>query len=57
MVLEWQTKIKLETKTIHTKEAEKIILKFNKSMTNSNNLKNTDSSNKNKAKSNKISKK
>ncbi len=52
-----KTKIKLETKTIHTKEAEKIILKFNKSMTNSNNLKNTDSSNKNKAKSNKISKK
>ena len=52
-----KTKIKLETKTINTKEAEKIILKFNKSMTDNNHIKKTDSANKTKAKSNKISKK
>jgi len=52
-----KSKIKLEIKNINTKEAEKIISEFNKSNTDQTNTKKTQSLDKNKAKSKKISKK
>ena len=52
-----KSKIKLEIKNIHTKEAEKIISEFNKSNVDQTNTKKTQSLDKNKAKSKKISKK
>ena len=52
-----KSKIKLEIKNIDTKEAEKIIFEFNKPNIDKSNTKKTKSSDKNKAKSKKISKK
>ncbi len=52
-----KSKIKLEIKNINTKEAEKIISKFNKPNLDQGNTKKTKSSDKNKAKPKKISKK
>ena len=52
-----KSKIKLEIKNINTKEAEKIISEFNKSNVDQTNTKKTQSLDKNKAKSKKISKK
>ena len=52
-----KSKIKLEVKNINTKEAEKIISEFNKPNLDPNNIKKTESSDKNKTKSKKISKK
>ena len=52
-----KSKIKLEIKNINTKEAEKIISEFNKSNVDQTNTKKTESSDKNKVKSKKISKK
>ena len=52
-----KSKIKLATKEIDTKEAEKIISEFNKPDSNETKLSKTKSSNKNKSKSKKISKK
>jgi trigger factor len=52
-----KSKIKLETKSINTKEAEKIISKFNKPNLDQTNIKKTKSADKNKIKSKKISKK
>ena len=52
-----KSKIKLEVKNINTKEAEKIISEFNKPNLDPDNIKKTESSDKNKAKSKKISKK
>ena len=52
-----KSKIKLETKNINTKEAEKIISEFNKPNLDQGNTKKTKSSDKNKAKPKKISKK
>ena len=52
-----KSKIKLEIKNINTKEAEKIISEFNKANLDQGNTKKTQSSDKNKAKSKKISKK
>ena len=52
-----RAKIKLEIKDINTKEAEKIISEFNKRDFNQTNTKKTQSPDKNKAKSKKISKK
>tara|TARA_A100001015_G_scaffold269812_1_gene321798 strand:+ start:48 stop:1421 length:1374 start_codon:yes stop_codon:yes gene_type:complete len=52
-----KSKIKLEIKNINTKEAERIISEFNKSNVDQTNTKKTESPDKNKAKSKKISKK
>ena len=52
-----KSKIKLEIKNINTKEAEKIISEFNKPNLDQGNTKKTKSSDKNKAKPKKISKK
>ena len=52
-----KSKIKLETKNINTKEAEQIISKFNKPNLDQANTSKTQSPNKNKVKSKKISKK
>jgi len=52
-----KSKIKLETKNINTKEAEQIISKFNKPNLDQANTKKTQSPDKNKVKSKKISKK
>ncbi len=52
-----KSKINLETKNINTKEAEKIITEFNKPNLIQTNTKKTESQDKNKAKSKKISKK
>jgi len=52
-----KSKIKLEIKNINTKEAERIISEFNKSNVDQTNTKKTESSDKNKVKSKKISKK
>ena len=52
-----KSKIKLEIKSINTKEAEKIISEFNKPRSELVNEKKTQSIDKNKAKSKKISKK
>ena len=52
-----KTKIKLEVKNIDTKEAEKIISEFNKPKLDQSNTKKTKSTDKNKVKSKKISKK
>ena len=52
-----KTKIKLENKSISSKEAEQIIFKFNKSSVENFDDKKTKSSDKNKIKSKKISKK
>ena len=52
-----KSKIKLEIKNISTKEAERIISEFNKSNVNQTNTKKTESPDKNKVKSKKISKK
>ncbi len=52
-----KSQIKLEIKNINTKEAEKIISEFNKPDFNESNTKKTQSLDKNKAKSKKISKK
>jgi trigger factor len=52
-----KSKIKLEIKNIDTKEAEKIISEFQKPNLDKTNPKKTKSSDKNKAKSKKISKK
>jgi trigger factor len=52
-----KSKIKLITKNIDIKEAEKIISAFNKPNVDQSNLKKTESTSKNKAKSKKISKK
>jgi trigger factor len=52
-----KSKIKLITKEIDTKEAEKIISEFNKPNLDSGRLAQTKSTNKNKSKSKKISKK
>ena len=52
-----KSKIKLDTKNIETSEAEQIISKFNKSYLNQSDIKKTASSNKNKVKTKKISKK
>jgi len=52
-----KSKIKLEIKNINTKEAEKIISEFNKPNLDQTNAKKTQSSDKNKVKSKKISKK
>ena len=52
-----KSKIKLEVKNINTKEAEKIISEFNKQDLDQTNAKKTKSSDKNKVKSKKISKK
>ena len=52
-----KSKIKLEIKNINTKEAEKIISEFNKPNLDQVNIKKTKSSDKNKAKTKKISKK
>jgi len=52
-----KSKIKLEIKNINTKEAEKIISEFNKSNLDQTNAEKTQSLDKNKAKSKKISKK
>ncbi len=52
-----KSKIKLETKSVNTKDAEKIISEFNQSNQKKTNIKKTDSSNKSKPKSKKISKK
>ena len=52
-----KSKIKLDIKTIDTKEAEQIISKFNKSYQNQSGIKKTTSSDKNKVKAKKISKK
>ena len=52
-----KSKIKLEIKNINTKEAEKIISEFNKPNLDQTNTKKTESPEKNKAKSKKISKK
>ncbi len=52
-----KSKIKLEVKKINTKEAEKIISKFNKPKAGQDNTKKTESSKKNTLKSKKISKK
>ena len=52
-----KSKIKLEIKNINTKEAERIISEFNKSNVDQTNTKKTESPDKNKVKSKKISKK
>tara|TARA_B100001093_G_C26791467_1_gene999163 strand:- start:537 stop:1829 length:1293 start_codon:yes stop_codon:yes gene_type:complete len=52
-----KSKIKLQKKTINTKEAEKIISEFNKPNLKKTNIKKTDTADKNKAKTKKISKK
>ncbi len=52
-----KSKIKLETKNISTTEAEKVISSFNKADTAKESTKKSESANKNKAKSKKISKK
>jgi len=52
-----KSKIKLEIKNINTKEAERIISEFNKSSVDQTNTKKTESPDKNKVKSKKISKK
>ena len=52
-----KSKIKLEIKNINTKEAEKIISEFNKPNLDQADIKKTKSSDKNKVKSKKISKK
>ncbi len=52
-----KSKIKLQKKTINTKEAEKIISEFNKPNLEKTNIKKTDTPDKNKAKTQKISKK
>ena len=52
-----KSKIKLETKNINTKEAERIISEFNKSNVDQTNTKKTKSPDKNKVKLKKISKK
>ena len=52
-----KSKIKLEVKNINTKEAEKIISEFNKQDLDQANVKKTKSSDRNKVKSKKISKK
>ena len=52
-----KSKIKLDTKNIETSEGEQIISKFNKSYLNQSDIKKTASSNKNKVKTKKISKK
>ena len=52
-----KSKIKLETKNINTKEAERIISEFNKSKVNQTNTKKTKSPDENKVKLKKISKK
>jgi len=52
-----KSKIKLEIKNINTKEAEEIISEFNKPKLDQTNTKKTESPEKNKAKSKKISKK
>ena len=52
-----KSKIKLTTKVINTKEAEKIITEFNKPKVSSSRMAKTKSSNKNKLKPKKISKK
>jgi len=52
-----KSKIKLEIKNINTKDAERIISEFNKSHADQTNTKKTESSDKNKVKSKKISKK
>ncbi len=52
-----KSKIKLETKNINTKEAEEIISKFNKINLDQSKAKKTQSPDKNKVKSKKISKK
>jgi len=52
-----KSKIKIEIKNINTKEAEKIISEFNKLNFDQTNTKKTQSHDKNKAKSKKISKK
>jgi len=52
-----KSKVKLETKNVNSKEAEKIISQFNKSNNDQSNIKKAETSIKNKAKSKKISKK
>ncbi len=52
-----KSKIKLEIKNVNTKEAEKIISEFNKPKVGQSNTKKMDSSEKNRSKSKKISKK
>jgi trigger factor len=52
-----KSKIKIKTKNIYTKEAEKIISDFNKPNLDQANIKKTKSLDKNKAKTKKISKK
>ena len=49
--------MKIKVKNIDTKEAEKIITNFNKANTGQSDIKKTQSTNKNKAKTKKISKK
>ena len=52
-----KSKIKLETKNVNSKEAEKIISEFNKFKNDQSDIKKAETSIKNKAKSKKISKK
>ena len=56
--LQWyHSKIKIQIKEVHTKEAEKIISAFNKPNIDDNQYQKTKSSEKSKSKSKKISKK